>query len=664
MDKKKPLLYIVLFGLLMVLLFLPLSEERLQLFKFKSLSGVYHKAPKPEFNFQNYKSGLWQQQVESYLSENFGFRIPIIRMYNQYVYDFYHKTFNQEIAVGNDGWLYQKDGVLQYFGLEGQRYGLSNEQFEASLALETRCLVKIRAILKEYGVELMTFTLPVKSYVYPEHLRPQRFIDTTFLADEYYDKQLTQEGFPHINMNAWFQAIRDDYPFTLFYEKGDHWASGAVLATDSLFRFMETLKGDRLARIVMGTPYEVPEKDIPYNDRDLAEMLNIVKIPKQKLPLYEIPVTIEADSNTVYPSALFVGTSYFWYMTPRVPFEKVFRKRDLIFYDASFYTNEEQTIVDLKTIDYLREVLNHDYVIYFKNAPQLYYDTFKFYEKVLIGLCIGDERFQEKAQEVADSLAQYHPVESWQSSNYLNHAKALLARDPELFEELRGTQIPTARNPRLKQLLKEREIRNDRDWAFLLNCVAKHDSIPSDKVFENESLNCLNGQPLIKNKAFFTPYDYFDFLVEEALGEIRRRPESKGDLSTLRNEAEAQIDSLVNNHAFDNDTLMRMACAFGSIIRSLESPDALENIRQKAQQNQLSVDRMFNMDVLWVYKNEVVKPNVSTQLIKELFENYKIEFRFRHHPESMEHIKQKAINDNKPFLVAIDQDVVWVQNNP
>lgn len=661
--KKRPLLYIILFGILMLFLFLPLMEEHFKLFKFERLSGVYHKAPKPELTFENYKNGQWQQQSETYIGENFGFRIPVIRLYNQYVYAFYHKTFSNEVVIGKDGWLYQKDGVVQYFGRMNKRHNLTNEEFEQNLAIETRSLVKLRAILKEYGVELMTFTLPVKSYIYPEHLRPQRFIDTTFHADVYYNEQLTKAGFPHINMTPWFQQLRNDYPFTLFYEKGSHWASGAVLATDSLFRFMETLKGDHLARIVMGTPYEVAEKDVNSKDRDLAELLNIVKIPKQRMPLWEIPVTMEADSNTVYPTALFIGTSYFWYMTPRVPFEKVFSDRHLIFYDATYYTDEEQTILDLSQINYLLEVLCHDYVIYFKNAPQLYNDGFQFFGKTLIGLCISDERYQEKMEEVADSLELYHPVNWWDRKDYLNYARIKLTRNPELFEELRGTQVPTCRNPEVKLLLAEREIRHNKDWAFLMQCKAEHDSLNLDKVIEIEGENLLNGAPLIQNDVLFTPYDYFEYLVGQTIDSLRRRPDNQASWKELRPEALAIIDSLISKNAFANDTLMQRASIFADIIRNLSTYNSLEILRQKAIEKQVTLDKAFRNDVLWVYHNREHDATCTPERLQTLFEDYLIEYGLRTNPKSTESLKIKALSKKKPFLVTIEHDVEWIKND-
>ena len=513
-----------MFCVLVTVLILPLVQEHLEIFKFKPLKGVYTPAKEPEFSLKNYADGEWQKQVEPYISEHFGFREPVIRLYNQYVYDLFNKTYSSEISVGKDLWLYQKDGVVQYYGLMGERYNMSNEEFEENLAIETRSLVKIRAILQEYGVELMTFTLPVKSYVYPEHLRPQPFHDTLFHADLYYDEQLTKAGFPHINMTPWFQKIRNDYPFTLFYEKGSHWASGAVLGTDSLLRYMETLKNEPFARIVKGEPYEVPFDQIDPQDYELAELLNTFKIPKQRMPLYEIPVSIEQDSNTVYPNVLFVGSSYYWYMTARIPFEKIFGNRDFMYYNYTYYTQEEKKCKKMGDVNTLKELLLHDYVVYFKNAPQLYLDGFQFFGKALIGLCISDQRFNEKTNQLTDSLMALYPDPDRSRGDYWWEARMKLIKNPELFEELRGDSIPSVRNPMIEHYLKEREVRNDRRLAFWVGCKADNDTIDLDEVFTLETNKQLANTSLFNRPVYHTTYDYFNFLTNEEMRLLQRDP--------------------------------------------------------------------------------------------------------------------------------------------
>ena len=660
MKKRQPIVYPALFTLLMVLLFLPLAQEHLGLFKMKPLNGVFIPADVPELTFKNYATGKWQQQVEPYIAEHFGFREPVIRLYNEYVYDFFHKTYSNEIAVGKDGWLYQKDGVIQYFGLKGQHHKLTNEQFKANLDVETRSLVKIRAILKEYGVELMTFTLPVKSYIYPEHLWPQPFVDTTFDAGEYYEQRLKEAGFPHINMTPWFQDIRDDYPFTLFYEKGSHWASGAVIGTDSVVRFMETLKGEHFPRIVMGEPYEVPEAEVSSRDKDLAELLNICREPKQRTPLYEIPVTIETDSATVYPNVLFVGSSYYQYMTARIPFREVFGNRDFMYYDRTYFSDEELRWKSMAQVNTMREMLLHDYVVYFKNAPQLYMDGFHFFGKALIGLCIDDQRVQEKTDEIADNLmrctSHIHPDWTWEDYRY--QARLKLIKNPELFEELRGDAVPSSRNPRIQAVLKERTIRADRNWRFILHAKATNDSIDIDKLYEIESFNLLNNKPLLKKQSFFTTYDYFEYLVEEMRPQFSDQTTDLGRLNLLALEA---LGERVKRHELDKDSLLLTACVMDAVVKSLENDQSLTSIRNKAQARQWSVDKTFNTDVVWCFNNIMDwSPYFNESTIPVAFELYKIERGLRKDASTIEKVRNKCREKQIPFRAALDDEIRWV----
>lgn len=663
MKRKNSILYPILFGILMLLLFLPMAQEYIGLFKMKPLNGVYEPADEPKLTLENYTSGQWQRQLEAYVSEQFGFREPVIRLYNQYVYDFYHKTYSEEIAIGKDGWLYQKDGVIQYFGLKGQLHGLSNEQFKENLDVEIRSLVKVRAILKEYGVELMTFTLPVKSYIYPEHLWPQRFVDTTFDAGEYYDQRLHEAGFPHINMTPWFQDIRDDYPFTLFYEKGSHWASGAVIGTDSLLRFMETLKGERFPRIVMGEPYAVAEPDINPKDKELASLLNVCREPRSNTPLYEIPVSIVSDSSTVHPNVLFVGSSYYWYMTARIPFREVFSNRDFMYYNLTYFSDEELKWKKMEQVNTMREMLLHDYVVYFKNAPQLYMDGFHFFGKALIGLCISDQRMQEKTEEVADSLMRTtqdeHP--NWVRKDYLYYARLTLQKTPELFEELRGEAVPTIRNPKIEAVLKERTIRADRDWRFILYAKAVNDSIDIDKLYEIESYNLLTGQPLLRKQSYFTTYDYFEYLLEEMRPQFSDQTTDLPQLNLLALEA---LSERVERHEFDNDSLMRAACVMNAVVKSLENDKSLTSIRDKARDRGWSIDKVFSNDVVWCFNNiKDWSPFMNENTIQTAFKLYKIERGLRKDKSTMEKVRKKCQNEQLPFRVALDGEINWVYNH-
>ena len=97
---KKPKYDLVLFILLMVLGFMPMLQGWLHIFPTKPLNGVTIESEKPEFKLDTYRSGVYARQAEAYTSQHIGFREPIIRLYNEYLWDFYHKTYAHDIVAG------------------------------------------------------------------------------------------------------------------------------------------------------------------------------------------------------------------------------------------------------------------------------------------------------------------------------------------------------------------------------------------------------------------------------------------------------------------------------------------------------------------------------------------------------------------------------------
>lgn len=660
--KKKSGILITLFCLTALLLFAPLLQQHLRFFSFEKLYGYSEPVKKPGFTFDTYKSGAYQRQAEDYLKENVGFHEPLIRMYNQFIYDFFKTTNNREISIGKDGWLYHTESALHYFGNMESWFGMTNSQVRDNIIIQARSLAKLNAILKEYDVQLLTFTLPTKSFIYPEHLRKQPVGDTTFNAVPFLAHQLDSLGVPHINMIPWFQQLQDTIPFDLFYSKGSHWAGGTPMAVDTMLRAMEQIGGQSLAHVQTGEPYSI--KDIPFNDKDLEHLLNLAR-PLKHEPIYEYPVNLLTDESTSFPTVWFVGTSFYWYMTRRVNFDLLFRFRDLLFYDAVFYTHSEQIQYPADNFDYLHELLLHDYVVFFRDGPQ-YYTNWIFPGKSLISLCISDERMKEKTEAIADSLAvawnEKHPENNRDSYLYL--AEILLYKNPELFEEFRGDGLPSYRNPRIAQVLVERNIRADHNWSFLLEAKAKNDSLDARALFMTESSNVLNHQPLLRDNVYFTTYDYFDFLVNEAIIDLQRHcPGSLTDAEAF-DKVKDEIETQIHQHAFDDDTLMKAACAMDAIVKELSKEDILSEIRRKADERHISFDKAFRDDVGWCFRNG--KDNdryLNEETLLSAFEAYQIERDLWEYKDAVANIMQKHNELDLPLRVVINRDIKWIQKN-
>ena len=622
--------------------------------------GYQQPASKPVLSYDSYCTENYQQQAEKYLKENFGFREPLIRFYNQCTYDWFKTTSNKEISIGKNGWLYHTESALYYYGNMESWFDMSNNEVRESLSQKAQTLAKVNAILKQYDVNLLTFTLPTKSFIYPEHLRWQPLGDTTFNAVPFFAQQLDSLGVPHINMVPWFKQVQDTTPFDLFYSKGSHWAAGASLAVDTMLRYMEQLGGQPLAHIQYGQPYSIDE--IPYTDKDLELLLNLAT-PLKHEPLYEYPVNLLTDEHTKYPSVWFVGTSFYWYMTSRVNFDALFRDRDLLFYYAVFHTDRERKSFPADYLDYLHELLVHDYVVFFRDGPQLYNNSMLFPGKALISLCISEERLKEKTTAVADSICHAWQAYTHQDSlTCYNEAKLMLERQPEMFEELRGEGIPTCRNPRIGQILTERKIRADRNWSFLLNAMATNDSLNVQDLFRKETNNVITNQSLLRDNTYFTSYDYLDLLVDEAILDIYRSQPVSGTKDEVFQLALDNIKTRIQQHAYDDDTLMIMACTMDNIANEFGKDVGLASIREKAEEWHVSFDKAYREATLWCYHHTKDKRLfMNEEILLRALDSYRIEHNIRQNKEALDDIIRKHNELNLPLRLVFNQSIEWIR---
>ena len=116
----KNLIYILLCGLLGLVLFSFMIQQTTHWLDFEKLKGVEVPKPMPELTFKSYADGSFQSGTEEYLKQNFGFREPILRNYNQYLWDCYKKTYVPRgiLVQGKDGWLYEPWAVNDYYQVQ------------------------------------------------------------------------------------------------------------------------------------------------------------------------------------------------------------------------------------------------------------------------------------------------------------------------------------------------------------------------------------------------------------------------------------------------------------------------------------------------------------------------------------------------------------------
>ena len=477
----------------MVLLFLPILQAHVLHIPLKPLNGVTIETEKPKFELESYRSGDYAKQEEAYVGEHFGFREPVIRLYNQYLWDFYRKTYAHDVVAGKRGWLYTTESVSDYYGTELLRWQPSVKEAKNNFDLEIRYMNRVRAILKENDVELLAFIAPEKSFLYPEYLPDNERDTTTFNACDYFLEKFEATDFPCIDMTGWFQRMKDTVSYPLIPQTGGHWVFPAVYAADSLFRFMGDLKGIELPKLKIG---ELHESDNHGADNDLEQLLNL-SLPIRKRQGYSptAEVSVERNPNCVKPKVLFVGNSFMWGITNQVPMRELFDNVEFWYYFSTAYTGDplipSGNVVDLNLLE---KLLDFDYIVWFTTGNQLNKGTNGFANSAILTLGVDDSIRQAYIDRIADTL----PLST---TNTLRQREAIsiLYSHPELIPELNNDNL-TTQNRDIPYAKVIKDIKKDSAWVAALEAQAFLRSATMDQMLHAEVDRIKAGKPLYKEQ--------------------------------------------------------------------------------------------------------------------------------------------------------------------
>ncbi len=568
--RKKPIYDIILFGILMVLLFLPMLQAHVLHIHLKPLNGVTLETQQPKFNLISYRSGDYAKQKEAYVGEHFGFREPVIRLYNQYLWSCYKKTYAHDVVAGKKGWLYTPESVRDYYGIEMQRWQPSPEAARQYYDREIRYMNHVRAILKENGVELLAFIAPEKSFLYPEYLPEQEYNTSTFNASDYFLEKFEEAGFPCIDMTCWFRQMKDTVNYPLIPQTGAHWVFPAVYAADSLFRFMGDLKGIELPQLKIG---KLHEGDNHGADNDLEKLLNLT-LPIRKRQGYSpiADVTVESGPNSVKPKVLFIGNSFMWGIVNQVPMKDVFDEVEFWYYFSTAYTGDplmpKGNVVDLNLLE---KMLDFDYIVWFTTGNQLNKGTNGFANSAILTLGVDDSIRREYINTITDSLCRDAINRVSTDTILRQEAIAILHNHPEIIPELNAETL-TTQNRDIPYAKVIKDIKKDSAWMDALEAQAFLRSANMNQMLHAEVDHIKADKPLYKDQT--AEILFARQCQEEVRQRIGRIPGNAELLEHIRKDAEKRHKPM--DKAIEDAAIWITREKYGlNHCRLIDDPDAV-----------------------------------------------------------------------------------------
>ena len=377
----------ILFALTAVLLFASMLQNIFNLPIFKPLKGVVVEEAKPEFTFRNCCDGSFQQQVEPYLKQHLGCREPLIRLYNQYLWDCYGKTpvTEGQVTFGKDGWMYEPWVVADHYQRQFRYYASDSTQMATMLSEEAQRVLQLQEILDSYGIKLFVCLVPAKDLICPEYLpenQDTRLDNEPKISARFFnEEEYTRIGVNHLNLEQWFLQIKDTADFMLFPKTGTHWSRYAALqGADTLIRYMEHLGGINMHNLVIGPRYLHRAID---PDDDLESLLNLMRpLPRPKY--WYADVKADDDTTAVKPKIIVIGDSFWWTIAAQLPLGEIFSESPYWYYNSTVYYDPRYNSVN--ELDLTEELLSSNFVVLFYCATQQYRMNDGFTQKALDAL--------------------------------------------------------------------------------------------------------------------------------------------------------------------------------------------------------------------------------------------------------------------------------------
>ncbi|MCO5264297.1 MAG: hypothetical protein M9948_00175 [Lentimicrobium sp.] len=322
----------LLFGLLMLMISLPLIQQIMPIFNETPLKGAYELYKKPSPTIDSILNGTFQEAFNNYAEHNIGFRANLVRINNQIAYSLFDTALANGVVIGKEHYLYEINYIkaLKGWDFVGMK----------SITNQVNKTAFINHKLREAGKTLLLIFAPGKTRFLPEYIpdayNAKASSDTTNY--QAYIEQYSKTEVPLIDFNDWFVKMKDTASYPLFPQCGIHWSAyGVALALDSIIRYIEI---DRNIDMVdFGWDSITVTDQLQNPDYDIAEGMNLLfTIPHY--PMAYPRITYGNTNGKIKPNAIVVSDSFYWNIFGKGYSNRIFTDNNFWYYNKEVHNPE------------------------------------------------------------------------------------------------------------------------------------------------------------------------------------------------------------------------------------------------------------------------------------------------------------------------------------
>lgn len=576
---------------ILLLLFLPLAQNILNLFVIPPLNGDFVLPEKPQLQKTGWLSGDFQENYESYLEQQLGLHNVLVRLFNQIDYTLFRIPHAEGVVIGKKSVLFEHDYLRAWTG----------EDFIGERTWDKKLgkLKFLQDYLREnYSTDLVLVLEPSKARFEPEYI-PDPYVEQKKEPANYnyIVSKANNLNIRFLDLNALYMKMKDTSRYLLYPKYGVHWSIyGMILMADTLIRYLENLSGIDMPdmyiqRIVLSD-------SLRDTDYDAAKPMNLLcELPHGPMAYPEL--IFEQNPAKTKPSVLVVGDSYYWNIFNVYIPQNLFSNEAFWYFNALVYPDTYYDTTWVSDLDIRAEVEKQDIVLlmvterflfkydwgfidalYTLYAPDIEPDLHNAYEngvRMNIGLF---NTLVERAGKQGKSLEEI----VHQEADFLFSRDSLTGYlnqyGPFYYERIIANDsnwMKTVINQSTEQhLTVEQALKRNADYMFWKEFPELHKRWHSTQEIRNRIAN--DSTLLASARIRFAPYFLPDseIINQEACRQYRETVRDQERQARL-----AQIEQSIRN-----------------------DPEWLKTVEEKAKQQNRTLDEMIRLDALWILQQK------------------------------------------------------------
>lgn len=360
----------LLLGAVLLLLLIPLIQNKFEVVKLKPLKGAIVAHQKTFFKVKDWFSGDYQKKTEDYLYETFGFRNSFIRLNNQIAFNLFNIAKANGVIIGKENYLFEEDYIKAYYGTDFIG--------EDSISIRMKKLKFVQDTLKSMNKSIFVVFAAGKASFYPEYI-PDKYAKKRGQTNyETYIKFAKKWSVNYIDFNKYFIDHKQSSPYLLYPKYGIHWSYfGTTLVTDSIIHFVEKLQKIEMNHATW--TYRSKEK-AKQTDYDIGDGMNLMFYLNGPLMMYPT-VHYQNDSTKTKPSTLVVSDSFYWDIF-NSGISSLFSNHHFWYYNKQIYPDSYEKALETSQINLREQIDNHDVIMIMGTEATLHSLGWGFIENV------------------------------------------------------------------------------------------------------------------------------------------------------------------------------------------------------------------------------------------------------------------------------------------